>query len=96
MARGEYAEGGVVVLAGSTANIEEVASADNWVLRVRERLLHNGVLKRKGDVYSFTSNYAFKSPSAAAVAVLGMHSNGWKTWKYADGRTLDEVQRQNI
>ena len=31
----------------------------------------------------------------AAVALLGRTANGWLEWKTLEGRTLDEVKRQN-
>ena len=54
-----------------------------------------GIFKQEGNVYKFTSNYIFSSPSGAAAVVLGRSANGWLEWKYQDGRTLDEVKRQN-
>jgi hypothetical protein len=47
----------------------------------------------QGNIYRFMKNHVFSSPSAAAVSILGRYANGWTEWKYADGRTLDEVKR---
>lgn len=52
-------------------------------------------MKKEGNVYLFTSNHIFSSPSAAAAVVLGRSANGWIEWKYQDGNTLDAVKRQN-
>ncbi|WP_259088024.1 DUF4357 domain-containing protein [Salinibacter ruber] len=41
----------------------------------------------------FRQNHAFGSPSAAAGAVLGRSSNGWRDWTDGEGRTLDEIER---
>jgi hypothetical protein len=93
-ARGEYTEDGFVVFAGSTANVQEAKSArGTWVTRLRQPLIGEGVLELAGDVYRFTSNQVFGSPSAAAVVVLARNANGWREWKYTDGRTLDQVKR---
>jgi hypothetical protein len=93
-ATGEYTEDGFVVFEGSTANLDEVKSArGTWVSHIREALLKSGVLVEQGGVYRFTKNHIFTSPSAAAVAVLARNANGWIEWKYADGRSLDEVKR---
>ena len=94
-AKGEYTEDGLVVFAGSTANLEEVKSAaGTWVTRIRQPLIDAHILDRTGNVYRFAKNHVFRSPSAAAVAVLGRNANGWTEWKFADGRTLDEVKRE--
>ncbi len=42
---------------------------------------------------TFTSDYIFNSPSAAAGVVLGRNANGWIEWKNEDGKTLDELKR---
>lgn len=58
--------------------------------------MEQGILKQEGNVYKFTSNYIFTSPSGAAGVVLGRKANGWIEWKYSDGKTLDEVKRQDV
>jgi len=93
-AKGEYTEDGFVVFQGSRANLEESKAAQGtWVTKIRRPLIDSGVLIHEGNVYRFTRNHVFSSPSAAAVAVLGRNANGWLEWKYSDGRTLDEVKR---
>jgi len=94
-AKGEYTEDGLVVFQNSKANVEESKSAQGtWVTKIRSPLIDAGILVREGNVYQFTRNHVFSSPSAAAVAVLARNANGWLEWKYADGRTLDEVKRR--
>ena len=93
-AKGEYTEDGFVVFQGSRANLEESKAAQGtWVTKIRRPLIDSGVLIHEGNVYRFTRNHVFSSPSAAAVAILGRNANGWLEWKYSDGRTLDEVKR---
>ena len=95
IAQGEYTEDGLVVFAGSKANIVEAKSVQGWIVEMRKKLLDQGVMKQEGDVYIFISNYPFTSPSGAAGVILGRTANGWIEWKYQDGKTLDEVKRQN-
>ncbi len=95
VAQGEYTEDGVVVFSGSTATLEVTKGAQAWVVNMRSKLLEQGILKEENNVYKFTSNYIFSSPSGAAALVLGRNANGWTSWKYQDGKTLDEVKRQN-
>jgi hypothetical protein len=94
-AEGEYTEDGLVVFSGSTANIEETKSASSSIKNWRAQFLKDGVLKKDGNVYRFTEDRIFSSPSMAAAIVLGGNANGWKIWKYKDGKTLDEIKRQD-
>lgn len=32
----------------------------------------------------------------AAIALIGRTTNGWTKWKSKDGKTLDELKRQNV
>jgi len=94
VANGQYTEEGLIVFKDSTANIEEVKSFKGAAISVREKLIHAGTLVKTNDVYKFTADYVFPSPSQAASVVLARSANGWTEWKYKDGKTLDEVKRQ--
>ena len=93
-AEGEYTEDGLIVFANSTANLQETKTAGPWVTNMRAKLLEQGILQADTEVYRFTADHVFSSPSAAAAAVLARRANGWVEWKYKDGRTLDEVKRK--
>jgi len=92
-AEGEYSEDGLVVFSGSTCNLEETKTAGSWVINMRAKLLIKGILVEDNNLYKFTSDYIFSSPSAAAAVVLGRSANGWLEWKFKNGKTLDEVKR---
>lgn len=52
-------------------------------------------MRAEGDAVVFQSDHLLRSPSMAAVALLGRTTaNGWLEWKTPEGRTLDEVKRQ--
>ena len=70
VAQGEYTEDGFVVFAGSTANIVEAKSIDSYLTVMRQKFVKDGIFKKDGGVYTFTSNYLFKSPSGSAGIVL--------------------------
>lgn len=93
--RGLYTEEGFVVLKSSVGRLRSVPSIvgtsdDNF----RQRLLEQGVMRTEGDTVVFQRDHLFRSPSMAAVALMGRTCNGWIDWKAEDGRTLDEVKRQ--
>ena len=93
-ASGKYTEDGFIVFAGSTARISHSKSCVSWIINLRQSLIGEGILKEKNGVLELQNDYAFNSPSAAAATILARSSNGWTTWKYKDGKTLDEVKRQ--
>lgn len=93
-ATGEYTEDGLVVFEGSTARLNTTPSVPDSVKRRRQNLREDGVLEQAGNQLLFRENHAFNSPSAAAGVVLGRSSNGWREWTDADGRSLDDLERQ--
>ncbi len=96
-ARGALAQGrdsseGFVVLQASRATMTEVGSLVTYVREERAKLIASGVLVDGGDLYVFTQDYTFTSPTTAAAVVLGRPSNGRTEWKDATGKTLKEIQ----
>ncbi len=86
---------GLVVKAGSHAVGETAPSMQQHVrgmYDLRQELIANGVLQCDGDVYRFTQDYVFSSPSTAATVILGRSANGRIEWKDTSGRTLKELQ----
>jgi Domain of unknown function (DUF4357) len=93
---GEYTTEGFVVLKGSKARLDSVASIQPSQGRIRQQLAAEGIMAAQGGVYVFTRDHLFASPSMAAVALMGRSANGWVEWKTAQGQTLDEVRRQAV
>lgn len=94
--RGEYTEDGLVVGKGSLGPNTLAKSAEGqYPDTQRRRLLESGVIKVEGDKIVFVRDYLFKSPTGAAVTLLGRHSNGWTEWRDRTGRSLDELVRQD-
>jgi hypothetical protein len=94
---GRLVPDGFVVLKGSTARAESVPSAHKYIATKRQTMVASGVLVPEGNTsLRFTEDYLFDSPSGAAMLVLGRTANGWNDWKAADGRTLNEIERNDI
>ncbi|MEP6667984.1 MAG: GIY-YIG nuclease family protein [Chthoniobacter sp.] len=92
--RGLYTPEGFVVLKGSVGRKENVPSIiDTAHHRLRLRLLESGVMREEGEKVVFAKDHLFRSPSMAAVALLGRNANGWLEWKSAAGKTLHAVKR---
>lgn len=94
--RGMYTQEGFVVLKGSVGRRESVPSIIGTSGgRIRDKLLESGVMRAEGDTVVFERDHLFRSPSMAALALMGRSSNGWIDWKTKDGKTLDAVKRQS-
>jgi len=93
--RGIYSEEGFVVLKGSSGRKKNVPSLGASGVNLRSRLVESAVARIEGDRIVFEKDYAFGSPSWAAVALMGRQANGWIDWKTEDGRTLSDVKRGN-
>lgn len=97
VATGFESSQGFVVKSGSQAVVEEAPSLPQYARSMhdlRKELIGNGVLVREGDVYRFSQDYVFSSPSAAATVVQGRNSNGRIDWKDSQGRTLKSLQER--
>lgn len=94
-AKAVWGKDGFVMLAGSTA-VREVAQsfADRpefaGYRRLRDDLINDGILRVDGDLYKFAKDYVFKSPTSAAVTVLGNSTSGLSSWLDSEGKTIRE------
>ena len=93
-AEGEYTEDGMVVFKGSKCNKDFTPSTGETARRLKGRLITEDVLYLENDLYVFTQDYIFTSPSSASDIILARSSNGWTEWKYKNGKNLDQVKRQ--
>lgn len=94
--RGMYTEEGFVVLKGSIGRKKNVRSIVGTAgERLRNRLLESGVMRVDGESVVFERDHLFRSPSMAALSLMGRTCNGWLDWKNKEGKTLDEVKRQS-
>lgn len=95
-ARAQETAEGFVVRAGSQAIKCEVPSIQRYLSELRRSLLTQGVLEDAVEVYRFTQDYIFNSPSSAAGVILGRSANGRTEWKDGHGRSLKELQEQVV
>jgi len=76
---------GFVVKAGS---IIKMSFADDVPLGIKKKRQEVGI----DDNGVLMEDVLFKSPSPAAVFVLGFRVSGYNVWKNADGKTLREIE----
>jgi hypothetical protein len=82
-AQAEMVDGEFVVLQGSDARREWASESQGrqTYRDLHDELLSVGVLRPNGDLCTFSENYAFSSPSAAAAVINGRPANGRIEWK---------------
>lgn len=86
-AKGSYSEEGFVVLKGSTA-VPIGSEKIDYIERDRKLLVDSKILKPQGGFLVFQENHLFKTPSKAAIAILGRIANGNVVWRNETGRSL--------
>jgi len=95
--RGMYTSDGFVVLKGSRGRKDIVTSLVGTTSAAhRESLTETGVLAVDGEMLVFTRDHLFRTPSGAAIALMGRTANGWLEWKSKEGVTLDALKRQAV
>lgn len=95
-ARGHETPEGFIVLQGSAAVINEVASIHRYLSDLRKELQSQGVLISRDDHLVFAQDYLFNSPSTAAGVIQGRSANGRIDWKDNYGRTLKQFQEEKM
>lgn len=91
---GEDRAEGFVVFKGSTGRIAETASLSQPFVALRKKLVAQGLLVERDGVYVLTEDHAFRSPSTAAMVLLGRNANGRMEWRDRNGVTLKEHQER--
>jgi len=91
---GYEVDGGFVVRAGSESPKESVPSTPDYIVKLRETLLVQGVFVDEKDHYKLSQDYTFTSPSSAAAALLACSANGRTKWKDEKERTLKCSRRR--
>lgn len=56
-------------------------------------LVSNNLVDHNSDFYKLVEDQLFKSPSGASQLVTGRSTNGWITWKNAQGQSLNSIYR---
>jgi predicted GIY-YIG superfamily endonuclease len=97
-AKGIYTSEGFVVFKGSKARKSAVPSLTTKAgfSKTLATLLQTNRLTETNDVFVFSEDVLFPSPSSASGLVMGRSSNGWIDWIASDGRTLDSIERKSV
>lgn len=90
--QGEPTSDGFVVFKGSKAAANIVKSMTPSFIKLRQKLIDEGVLINKITFFEFADDYIFSSPSTAAVMVMGRNANGLTEWRNNEGKTLKDFE----
>jgi hypothetical protein len=94
--RGKRTSDGFVVFAGSQVAVDTVPSFPKGFNALREELIDNEIIVKKGDAMILASDYLFSSPSTAAAVIMGRSANGLIEWKNTKGKELKSVEESEI
>src|ERR1039458_5338845 len=92
VAYGQRTPKGFVVFAGSRAVKEYRGSASPLMKAARDKLITEKKLVLRGNVYEFTKDCEFSSPTSAANPICGGYVNGMTFWKSENGETLRDLE----
>lgn len=97
VAQAEFRGDKFVVLSGSIIDKTVAPSwAKSWPKSLTERqYILSKYGEDLGDVIRLSENIPLKSPNHAGGFLTGRNVNAWTTFKDANGKTMDEVMRQN-
>jgi hypothetical protein len=89
---GRDTSSGFVVYKGSIGRIETMSAMQPWGNALRDALIADGKILKTSESLIFQDDQVFRSPTAAAVVLLGRNANGRTEWKDANGNTLKSLQ----
>ena len=87
---------GIEVLSGSTLNEKITPSLSGSYINKRKTLIEKGIIEQNNGQLKFIKNYEFSSPSAAGAVILGYSINGRAYWKNKTGKSLNELEAENL
>ena len=87
---------GIEVLPGSDMKMEETPALSGTYSNLRKTLREKGIVIEEGSKLTFKEKYEFSSPSTAAATILGYSVNGRVAWKNKAGKTLKELEEEEL
>lgn len=87
---------GIEVLVGSEMKKDETEALSGTYSNLRKTLIAKGIVAEDNGRLTFKEKYEFSSPSTAAATILGYSVNGRISWKNKAGRTLKELEEEQL
>jgi len=89
-------DNGVLVLKGSFFKPIATQALSPLYLKIRNDLLSKKYVQPLAEGMVFVQDYEFSSPSQAAAVILGYSVNGRVSWKNSSGKTLKDIEAEQI
>jgi len=88
----------LTIFKDSKVQLNEVPSIKkvSYASKIRKSLVEKWIFKKEDNIFIFTKNYTFPSPSTATMVILWRPTNWWKDWKDKNNKTMDEKIRKKI
>ena len=93
-AEGRVTDDGFLMLKGAQGRAAYLPAAPEWIRNMRDRLLQDGILERRGSDLILGQDYVFGSPSTAAAILVGGTVPGPLRWKSKEGRSLKQLESE--
>ena len=92
-AKGVVVADGFAVLKGSKIASITVPSMASSLVQLRNSLIEKGIVDAN---CQFVRDHVFSSPSLAAAVVMGRNANGRTEWRTENGKSLKNIEEENL
>jgi hypothetical protein len=91
-AKGAATDEGFVLKKGSQLSKYNMDSIPGSIVKIKDRLLKDGVLKESDNSLVATEDILLSSSSYAAAIVAGTSRSGPQSWRAANGKTMKQIE----
>ena len=92
-----FTDEGIVVHKGSVCSKNITQSFKKYGGdKRRKKMIDDEFIVQTDKGLVFSEDYLFNTPSGAACIIKGRSTNGWTAWKNAQGKTLQDVKRNEV
>lgn len=95
-ASGAVTDEGFVLKKGSQFSKRNSDSISGKLIKLKDRLVNEGVLKYEGNALIATRDILMTSPSYAAAIVAGTSRSGPQSWKAKNGKTMKQIEDEAL
>lgn len=95
-AKGAVTDEGFVLKKGSQFSKTNTDSISGKLIKLKERLFQEGVLKEDNNMLVATQDILMSSPSYAAAIVAGTSRSGPQSWKAQNDKTMKQIEDEAL
>lgn len=95
-AKGAATDEGFVLKKGSQLSKKNTDSIPGKLIKIKDRLLKDGLLKEDSNTLVAAEDILLSSSSYAAAIVAGTSRSGPQSWKAANGKTIKQIEDASL